>query len=180
MQAENKELFEKAIDHLHDTLSTIRTNRATPALVEKLSIRAYDATSPLIELASITVPEPQSLLIQPWDPSICKDIEKAIQESPLGINPINDGKSIRLVMPSLTTERREQLMKVVGQKSEEAKIAIRNIRESQMKLLKKQEQDGALSEDAVKLEQKKLQESVNEATQEVEKIITAKEQELSS
>ncbi len=141
--------FEKAIHHVEESLASIRTTRATPALIERLSVAAYESTSPLIELASITVPEPQSLLIQPWDASLLKAIEKAIQESPLGIQPINDGKSVRLVMPALTEERRQQLVKVVSQKSEEGKIAIRNIRETEMKLLKKQEQAGTMSEDEV-------------------------------
>lgn len=172
------EEFKKPIIFLQEELATLRTGRATPALVEHVRVQAYNATMPLKEVASITVPEPQSLAIQPWDKSLLGPIERAIQESSLGIQPLNDGQMIRLIMPQLTEERRKQLQKVVHQKSEEAKIAIRGIREKNMKAIKQQEQDKSLSEDQSKIEQKKLQEQVDDAVKEIESIAKSKEQEV--
>lgn len=170
--------FKKPLQFLQEELATLRTGRATPALVEHIRVEAYNTKMPLKEVASITVPEPQSLVIQPWDKTLLAPIEKSIQESSLGIQPINDGQLIRLVMPQLTEERRKQLQKVVHQKAEEAKIALRGIREKEMKTLKAQEHDKLLSEDELKLEQKKLQEQVDMANKEVESIAQAKEHEV--
>lgn len=172
------EEFQKPIIFLQEELATLRTGRATPALVEHIRVQAYNSTLPLKEVASITVPEPQSLVVQPWDKSLLGPIERAIQESSLGIQPINDGQLIRLVMPQLTEERRRQLQKVVHQKSEEAKIAIRGLREKNMKAIKQQEHEKTMSEDQSKQEQKKLQEEIDLAIKEVETIAANKEQEV--
>lgn len=172
------EEFQKPIIFLQEELATLRTGRATPALVEHIRVQAYNSTLPLKEVASVTVPEPQSLIIQPWDKTLLGPIERAIQESSLGIQPINDGQLIRLVMPQLTEERRKQLQKVVHQKGEEAKIAIRGLREKHMKTIKQQEHDKSLSEDESKQEQKKLQEEIDLTIKEVEAIAASKEHEV--
>lgn len=171
-------LFSKAIEHLETELNSLRTGRATPALVEHLVVDAYGTKTPLRELASISTPEPQSLTIQPWDVHLLKDIERAIQESSLDIQPINDGRILRLVMPALTEERRNDLKKIVNQKGEEARIAIRSVREKEMKQIKKQETDGAISEDESKKLQKEFQNSVEAVIKTIDGIISAKEQEI--
>ena len=117
-----------AIQSLESDLAVIRTGRATPALVEKLSVIYYDTPTPLMQLASISVPEPRSLLIKPFDPSTLKDVERAILVSDLGLTPNNDGKSIHLNLPPLTEERRVELVRVVNSRLEEARVAVRNVR----------------------------------------------------
>ena len=176
----NEDQFSKAIDHLEQELGALRTGRATPALIEHISVAAYGVQTPIKELASISVPEPQSLIVQPWDATILQDIEKAIQQSSLGIQPINDGQLIRLVMPQLTQERRQQLAKVVKQKAEEAKISVRSIREKAMKEIKKDEQSGILSEDQAKNEQKKMQEAVDKATATIADMAERKDKEVTT
>src|SRR5689334_7046975 len=124
-----QEHLAKALQHLHQELSGLRTGRAVPTLVENIQVESYGTMTALQQLASISAPEPQQLLVQPWDPSLLKDIEKAIAQSPLGINPVNDGKVIRLPFPPMTDERRQQLLKVVKEKAEEARVRVRGIRE---------------------------------------------------
>jgi ribosome recycling factor len=125
-----------AIQSLEDDLAGVRTGRATPALIEKMSVEYYGSPVPLMQLASISVPEPRQLLVKPFDPSTVKEIEKAILASELGITPMNDGKVIRLNMPPLTEERRRDLTKFVNNRLEEARISIRNVRRDSIKDLK--------------------------------------------
>lgn len=169
----------KTVDHLAQELQNIRTGRANPELVETLVVEAYGTPTPLVQLAAISVPEPRMILIQAWDTSLNKDIEKAISKSPLGITPVVDGKSIRLPFPSMTEDRRQALQKVVNEKGEEARVSIRNIREDIIKHLRKSEKEGELSEDQLELELKKLQESVTTSLADIETTVTAKEKELS-
>ncbi len=168
----------KSIDHLVHELQGIRTGRANPALVETLVVDAYGTPTPLLQLAAISVPEPRMILIQAWDPSINKDIERALSQSPLGITPVLDGKSIRLPFPAMTEERRLELQKVVKEKEEEARISIRNIREDIIKHLRQEEKTGALSEDVLELELKQLQELVQKNVADIEAITESKKQEL--
>ena len=168
----------KTIDHLNHELQSIRTSRANPTLVEEILVEAYGTPTPLVQLAAISAPEPRMILIQPWDPSVIKDIERAITQSPLGITPVTDGKTIRLPFPAMTEERRMALQKVVHEKGEEARISIRSIREDIVKQLRKTEKDGAMSEDQLELELKKLQESVQESLTDIENYIKAKIEEL--
>jgi len=173
-----KELGARVLEHLQTELSALRTGRATPSLVENLLVDVYGSKSKMIEIASITTPEPQSLVIQPWDTNNLKAIEKSISDSSLELQPINDGQVIRLIMPPLTEERRRDLTKIVGQKGEEAKIGIRNLREKEMKTIKSKQTDGSLSEDDSKMQQKEIQKSVDEMIAAIESSVSAKEQEL--
>jgi len=139
-----------AIQALEDQLATIRTGRATPVLVERLAVEYYGAPTPLMQLATITVPEPRSLLIRPFDPTTLRSIERAIQASDLGLTPNNDGKAIRLNLPPLTEERRRDLVRVVHSRVEEGRVAIRNIRRDLIKDLREYEHEKLISEDELK------------------------------
>lgn len=139
-----------AIEALDEDLSTIRTGRASPALVEKLPVEYYGTPTQLVQLATISVPEPRMLLIRPFDATSLRAIERAIQTSDLGLNPNNDGKAIRLILPPLTEERRRDLVKLVHNRLEEARIAIRNIRRDSIKDLREFEQEKMISEDELK------------------------------
>lgn len=148
---------------LERELGGMRTGRASPALIEHLPIECYGSTSPLQEVAAVHSPEPQVLVVQPWDPSIVKDIEKSLQHSKLGITPVVDGKLIRLPFPAMTQERRLELIKLVKASGEQAKVRIRTGREAAIKQLRSAERDGTLSEDALKLTEKELQQAVDQA-----------------
>jgi ribosome recycling factor len=137
----------KAMDALHHNLATIRTGRASPALLDRIQVNYYGASTPLNQLAGISAPEPRLLVIQPWDRGSIGPIERAIQTSDLGLTPNNDGQLIRLSIPSLTEERRKQLVKVVHQTVEESKVAVRNIRRDAVSQLRKQLSDKEISED---------------------------------
>jgi len=144
---ETEERMNKAVDALRDNLVTIRTGRASPALVERLPVEYYGTPTPLNQLATISVPDPRLLAIRPWDPNALADIERAILKSELGLTPSNDGKIIRLNIPRLTEERRHELVKVVGKQVEEGKIAIRNIRRDAIEDLRELESEKLISED---------------------------------
>lgn len=169
----------KTIEHLHRELSAIRTGRANPSLVEQVIVEAYGTPTPLVQLAAINVPEPRMIVIQPWDPNLIKDVEKAISQSSLGINPVVDGKSIRLPFPSMTEERRLTMTKTVNEKGEEAKISLRSTREDIVKYLRAAERDGEMSEDAVAADLKKLQQLVDEAHGDIDGAVAKKVEELS-
>ena len=167
-----------AIQSLESDLAVIRTGRANPALVEKLSVSYYDTPTPLMQLASISVPEPRSILIKPFDPSTLKDVERAILASDLGLTPNNDGKSIHLNLPPLNEERRRELVKVVNNRLEEARIAVRNIRRDTQNDLRDFEKEKMISEDELKRSEDDLQkltdrfvEDINTHGQEKEKEI---------
>lgn len=174
------QLFTNTINHLQEELRAIRTGRANPAFVEDIKVEAYEATVPIKEIASISVPEPQSLAIQPWDTGVLKAIEKAIQESNLGLQPINDGQLIRLVFPPLTEERRKEFIKVIRDKAEETRVSIRSTREKEMKKLKQQESDGSLSEDDSQKKQKELQTKVDAAIEEIKSLSESKEKDIAT
>lgn len=136
-----------AVQALEDDLAGIRTGRASPALVERLQIEYYGVPTPLVQLASIGVPEPRSLLIRPFDASSLKNIERAILASDLGLTPNNDGKTIRLNLPPLTEDRRRELVKVVNSRVEEGRVAVRNVRRDEIKDLREFEEEKLISED---------------------------------
>ena len=167
-----------AIHSLEEDLSSVRTGRATPALVERLSVEYYGSPVPLMQLASISVPEPRQLLIKPFDPSTIKDIEKSIQASELGITPMNDGKVIRLNLPPLTEERRIDLTKFVGNRMEEARVAIRNVRRDSNKDLKEFEEEKLISEDELKRAEDDIQKMTDKFIEEVNEVGKKKEQEI--
>lgn len=167
-----------AIQSLEEDLSGIRTGRASPALVERLQVEYYGALTPLIQLASITVPEPRSLLIRPFDASSLKTIERAILASDLGLNPNNDGKSIRLNLPPLTEERRRELVKVVHNRLEEARIAVRNVRRDSIRDMREFEQEKLISEDERKRGEDELQKITDRLIEEINAIGERKEKEI--
>jgi len=174
--AENR--MRGAISVLHDDLAGIRTGRASPALVEKLQVEYFGNPTPLQQLASIGVPEPRSLLIKPFDASTLKAIEKAIQTSDLGLNPNNDGKVIHLNLPPLTEERRRDLVKHMGHRLEESRIAIRNIRRDAHNDMRDFEKEKLISEDDLKRGEDDLQKLTDKYIEEVAEQGKNKEEEI--
>lgn len=167
-----------AIQSLENELAGIRTGRASPALVEKLPIEYYGTPTPLMQLASISVPEPRTLMIKPFDPSSLKAIERAILASDLGLTPNNDGRAIRLNLPPLTEERRRDLVRLVHNRLEEARIAIRNIRRDLKKDMEDFEKEKLISEDDLKRGEEELQKATDRFIQDVDKVGQHKEQEI--
>lgn len=163
---------------LEDDLAGIRTGRASPALVEKLPVEYYGTPTPLIQLASIGVPEPRQLLIRPYDASTLKNIERAILASDLGLTPNNDGKAIRLNMPPLTEERRRDLVKVVRSRAEEARISVRNVRRDIIRDLREYEQEKLISEDELKRGEEELQKITNKYIEKIDEMGERKENEI--
>jgi ribosome recycling factor len=176
--AECKERMHKAVLHLQEEFSAVRTGRATPALVDKLKVDYYGTEVPLLQIAGFSVPEPRVLVISPYDKGAIKGIEKAIQGSDLGVNPSNDGTVIRLAFPELTRERRKDLVKVVKQRAEDSKIAVRNVRRDIRKELETQERDGELSRDELDRIEKDLEKVTHEAIAEIDSMLVHKEHEL--
>ena len=168
----------KAIDAMLDEFTKVRTGRANPAILNDLTIDYYGTPTPIRQIASISSPDARTLLIQPWDGSTLKLIEKAILTSELGINPQNDGRVIRLVFPQLTEERRKELAKQVRKYGEEAKVAVRNIRRDAMDKFKKEQKKGEITEDDLKDLEKDMQKLTDDYTKEVDKLTAAKEKEL--
>lgn len=175
---EKKLKFTNAINHLTEQFKQIRTGRANSGLIENLMVESYGSLTPLQQLANISVPDSRSIVIQPWDKNIIKDIEKAIQSSNLGLTPINEGQIIRLPIPQLTEERRKELSKIVHEKSEEARISIRNIREEIWKSLKDQKNDGKISEDEMFKLQKELQKIIDDNNDSIKVLSEKKENEI--
>jgi ribosome recycling factor len=153
----SEESMKKSISFLKDELATIRAGKANPKLVDKIQVSYYGTMTPLNQIANISVPEPRMLLIQPWDANALKDIERALLTSDLGINPTNDGKMIRLVIPVLTEERRKDLLKVVKKEIENSKIAVRNIRRDTNDEIKKLEKQSEISKDDLKRAEDEMQ-----------------------
>ena len=167
-----------AIQSLESDLAVIRTGRATPALVEKLSVIYYDTPTPLMQLASISVPEPRSLLIKPFDPSTLKEVERAILASDLGLTPNNDGKSIHLNLPPLTEERRVELARVVNSRLEEARVAVRNVRRDTQNNMRDFEKEKLISEDELKRGEDDLQKLTDRFVEDINKHGQEKEKEI--
>lgn len=170
----------KAIDALRHELTSIRTGRAAPALVEQLEVEAYGAAMPLIQLAQISAPEPRLLVVQPYDRNLMKAIEKAIQSSDLGITPSNDGAVIRLPIPALTEERRRDLVKVLHRKLEDGRVEIRTLRRHSHDEMRKREKEGEISADELKRLEHQLQKLTDRFVLEVDEIGAAKEKEILS
>jgi ribosome recycling factor len=170
--------MQKTVQVLKREMETIRSGRATSALVDHITVEAYGANTPLSQLASISVPEARLLLIQPWDRSILGNVQKAIQKSDLGINPMSDGEVIRLVVPPPTEERRKELVKVVHKRVEDAKIAVRNVRRDALEELRKLEKDKKISRDDNMRATDKLQKLTDKFIGEVSKVGADKEAEI--
>ncbi len=175
---EAKTRMRGALKALEEDLSGIRTGRATPALVERIPVEYYGALTPLQQLASISVPEPRSLLIRPFDSSSLKAIERAILASDLGVTPNNDGKNIRLNLPPLTEERRRDLVRIVKHRVEEGRVAVRNIRRDLIKDLREFEHEKLISEDERKRGEEELQKLTDEYIQKLEEVGERKEREI--
>ena len=173
-----EEKMKSSVEHLGRELAAVRAGRANPAVLDKVTVDYYGAPTPIQQVASISVPDPRSLMIQPWDASVLKGIEKAILASELGINPQNDGRVIRLVFPQLTEERRKELAKQVKKYGEESKVAIRNIRREAIDKFKKQQKASEITEDDYKDIEKDIQKLTDDYIKEVELIAEAKEKEL--
>ena len=173
-----RDKMRKAVLHTQAEFSGVRTGRATPALVEKLKVDYYGTEVPLQQLASFSVPEARLLVISPFDKSSIKAIEKAIQNSDIGINPANDGQVIRLAFPPLTEERRKELVKLVRHKAEEGRVAVRNVRRSVRHDLEALEKDGDISSDELERAEKELEKITHEFVVEIDRVLQHKEQEL--
>jgi ribosome recycling factor len=167
-----------AVEHTQSQFSTVRTGRATPALVEKLLVHYYGADVPLQQLAGFSVPEARLLVVKPHDRSSMTAIEKAIRDSDLGINPNNDGVVIRLSFPPLTEERRREFVKVVKHMAEEGRVAVRNVRRDTRKHLEHAEKDGEISVDDLDRAEKELEKITHEHVDEIDKALARKEHEL--
>ena len=167
-------------DNLKENLNTVRAGRANPALLDKVMVSYYGAPTPLKSLANISTPDPRTLMITPFDVKAIQDIERGINEADIGINPANDGKVIRLVIPQLTEERRKELTKVIKRFGEESKIAIRNVRRDLNDQLKKDQKSGEISEDNCKKEMDDLQKKVDKAIKEIDNMVEEKNKELMS
>ncbi len=175
---EYQDKMSKTLSVLKQDLNTVRAGRANPALLDQISIDYYGAQTPIKNIANITVPDPRSLVISPFDPKSMKDIEKAIQVSDIGINPSNDGKNIRLVIPPLTEERRKDLTKNIKKMGEESKVSVRNIRRDVNESLKKAEKAGELTEDDLKDELDQMQKATDKCIKDIDEMVAAKEKEL--
>ncbi len=177
--AESSEVrMEKTIAALKDSFNAIRTGRASAAIFDKIRVDYYGAKSPLNQVASISVPEARTIVIQPFDKTFISEIEKAIQASDLGLNPSNDGKVIRISIPPLTAERRKELVKQIKGIAENSRTSIRNIRRDGNDELKKQQKAGELTEDGLKTEEDKLQKLTDSFIAEINKVCEAKEKEI--
>jgi ribosome recycling factor len=167
-----------AIESLHRELQTVRTGRASPTLVERLQVEYYGDMQPLQNVAAIHAPDARTLTIQPWDRKVLPDIEKAIQKSDLGLNPMSDGTIIRIVIPVLTEDRRRDLVKVLHKKVDEAKVAVRNCRRDGHNTLRDQEKKKDISSDELKRDTERLDKLTEKYIAELEKVGTSKEQEI--
>jgi ribosome recycling factor len=176
LEAENK--MNSAEKTLQDSLATLRTGRASPMLVEKLLVDYYDIPTPLMQLATISAPEPRLLAIKPFDPTSIKTIEKGILASDLGLTPTNDGKIIRLSIPPLTEDRRKELVKIVHHRAEEARIAVRNVRRDTHNDLREFEKEKVISEDELKRGEEDLQKLTDKHIEKVDQDVARKEKEI--
>jgi len=173
-----KKELEKNNNYFKNEISTLIVGRATPSLVEDVMVDYYGSLVPLKQVATISIPDPRSILIQPWDKGQLKDIEKAINIAQLGFNPINDGKAIRIAVPQPTEERRKELAKHLNGIMEKFKISIRNFREDIMREIKKREKDGIIGEDERFREQEQVQKIIDEYNKKLEEEAQKKEKEI--
>ena len=172
------EKMEKAVSHVQDQFTSVRTGRATPALVEKLLVEYYGSTVPLQQLAGFQVPEARQLIVKPHDRASLASIEKAIRDSDLGMNPSNDGVVIRLNFPALTEQRRKEYVKIVHKMAEEGRVAVRNIRRDVRKHLEAAEKAADISADELERAEKELEKVTHEHVEQIDKTVARKEQEL--
>lgn len=181
MSLENiNEKMEKIIDNLLVNFSEIRAGRANPAILNKVTVDYYGTPTPINQVAGVSVPEARLIVIQPWDISVLKEIEKAILASDIGINPNNDGKVIRLAFPELTEERRKELVKDIKKMAEEAKVAVRAVRRDGIEAAKTEQKEGNMTEDELKKAEDDIQKLTDKSVEEIDKILANKEKEVMS
>jgi ribosome recycling factor len=176
--ADAKAHMQKAVEAAKREFASVRTGRASPALLERVTVDYYGTPTPITQVATVTVPEPRLLVIQPWDKSLVREIERAIQKSDLGLVPSSDGALIRLPIPSLTGERRRDLVKLVHKQAEEARVAVRNIRRDNKDKLERLEKKAELSEDETRRAVDELQKLTDRHIAEIEALVSAKEKEI--
>ncbi len=170
--------MKKTISVLNSDLASIRAGRANPSILDRVTVEYYGVATPLTQIGNVSVPDPRSILIQPWDAGILKDVEKAILASDIGITPNNDGKSIRLNFPPLTEERRKEIVKDVHKKGEDAKVAIRSIRRDAMDSYKNDKKNGEITEDDLKQSETEVQKLTDKFSKDIDSIVSAKEKEI--
>jgi ribosome recycling factor len=175
---ESEEKMKKTVEVLRKEMASVRAGRANPAMLEKITVDYYGTPTPVNQLANVSVPESRMLIIQPWDKTAMKDIEKAILKSDLGLNPSNDGVVIRLNIPQLTAERRTEIVKTVKKKAEEARVAVRNIRRELIDEIKRLEKDKLASEDESKKAQEKAQKLTDKYIKDIDEVLERKEIEV--
>ena len=173
-----EEKMTKAIDHLSDELANIRAGRANPAILNKVNVDYYGASTPVNQIGTVSVPEARQIMITPWDKSLLGAVEKAIQKSDIGINPINDGNSIRINFPELNEQRRKELAKEVKALCEESKVAIRNIRRDAIDQAKSLQKNGDITEDELRDNEEKIQKITDKYVENADKMYTSKEKEI--
>ncbi|MBN1521982.1 MAG: ribosome recycling factor [Candidatus Aureabacteria bacterium] len=170
--------MKKTLDIVHKEFAGIRTGKASPALVDHIMVDYYGTPTPIKSLAGISIPEPRMMVVSPWDPSSVQAISKAITVANIGINPMIDGKAIRLPIPELSEERRKELIKVIKKKAEDGKVALRNVRREMNDLIKKMEKEKQLTEDDKFEGEKKVQEEIDKYIKEVDELVKHKEKEI--
>lgn len=178
MYDEYESKMKKTVEVLQNQYSTIRAGRANPSILDQIKVEYYGTPTPINQIASISIPDPRTLTIQPWDASSLKLIEKALNTSDLGINPSNDGRFIRLIFPQPTEERRKELIKQVSKFAEDSKVAIRNIRRDAVESFKAQKKNGEITEDDLTETEKDLQKLTDNYTKEIDKVAQKKEAEI--
>ena len=176
--ADLKTRMQKSIASLRDELAGLRTGRASPSLLEPVTVEAYGSRMPLNQVATVTVPEPRMLSVQVWDRGMANAVEKAIRDSGLGLNPMGEGQIIRVPLPELNEQRRKELAKVAHNYAEAARVAVRHIRRDGMDALKKAEKDGDLSQDDARVQSDLVQKATDAAVAEVDQVLAAKEAEI--
>ena len=175
-----EERMNRRIDHLNTEYAAIRAGRANPAVLDKVVVDYYGAPTPINQLAAVSVTEARTLMIQPWDASVLSPIERAIQMSDIGINPQNDGKSLRMVFPPLTEERRKELVKDIKELAEETRIGVRNVRRDTVDKFKSMKKNGEITEDDLKQAEKKTQDLTDRFIKEIDAIADKKQKEIMS
>ena len=173
-----EEKMQKSIDNLQENFQSIRAGRANPHILDKIKVDYYGTMTPLQQVGNISIPEARIIQIAPWEKKMIKEIEKAINMSDIGINPTNDGSTIRLVFPELNEERRKELAKQIKKYAEEAKVAVRNIRRDAMDAIKKLEKDGEYTEDDVKQAEKDMQKVTDKAVEDIDKMCDVKTKDI--
>ncbi|MDR3563770.1 MAG: ribosome recycling factor [Negativicutes bacterium] len=174
----HEEKMKKTLEVLRKEYGSLRAGRATPSLLDKITVDYYGTPTPINQVANISVPEPRTILIQPWEKSLIASIEKAIQKSDLGLNPNSDGSVIRLNIPQLTQQRRTELVKVVHKKAEDDRVAVRNLRRDANDSIKKLEKDKVISEDEAKKAQDDMQKLTDKFIKEIDAVMASKEKEI--